>query len=53
MLLLLALAGGGAFRTVQPTLHTTTQIDVIRLFLRSDIVCERESERAWRIEVRA
>ena len=53
LLLLLALAGGGAFRTVQPTLHTMTQIDVIRLFLNLDIVCERESERAWRIEVRA
>jgi RNA 3'-terminal phosphate cyclase (ATP) len=52
LLLLLALAGGGSFRTVEPTLHTTTQIDVIRLFLKSDIVCERESERVWRIEVR-
>jgi hypothetical protein len=40
-------------RTVEPTLHTTTQIDVIRMFLKSDILCERESERAWRIEVRS
>jgi RNA 3'-terminal phosphate cyclase (ATP) len=53
LLLLLALAGGGSFRTVEPSLHTTTQIDVIKQFLSCDIVSERETERAWRIDVRA
>jgi RNA 3'-terminal phosphate cyclase (ATP) len=52
LLLLLALAGGGSFRTVEPTAHTMTQVEVIRAFLTYDIVCERESERAWRMEVR-
>ena len=53
LLLLMALAGGGSFRTVEPTAHTTTQVEVIRQFLAYDIVCERESERAWRVEVRS
>jgi len=33
LLIPMALAGGGRFRTVPPTLHTTTNIDVIRRFL--------------------
>jgi RNA 3'-terminal phosphate cyclase (ATP) len=53
LLLLQALAGGGVFRTVEPTGHTTTQVEVIRQFLPYDIACVKESERAWRIEVRA
>jgi RNA 3'-terminal phosphate cyclase (ATP) len=52
LLLLLALAGGGSFRTVEPTLHTTTQVEIIKNFLAYDIVCERESEHAWHMEVR-
>ncbi len=53
LLLMMALAGGGAFRTVTPTLHTTTQVDIIRQFLAYDIVCEQESERVWRVEVQS
>jgi RNA 3'-terminal phosphate cyclase (ATP) len=49
LLPLLALAGGGSFRTVEPTLHTTTQVEIIRNFLACDIACERESERVWRV----
>jgi RNA 3'-terminal phosphate cyclase (ATP) len=33
LLLPMALAGGGRFRTVEPSLHTTTNIDVIQRFL--------------------
>lgn len=33
LLLPLALAGGGSYRTSAPTLHTRTNVDVIRLFL--------------------
>jgi RNA 3'-terminal phosphate cyclase (ATP) len=51
LMLLMALAGGGSFRTLQPTLHTTTQVEVIREFLAYDIVCERESELVWRVDV--
>jgi RNA 3'-terminal phosphate cyclase (ATP) len=52
LLLLLALAGGGSFRTVEPSLHTMTQIEVIKSFLPCDVVCERETERVWRVDVR-
>jgi RNA 3'-terminal phosphate cyclase (ATP) len=37
LLLLCALAGGGRYRTVAPSLHTTTNADVIRRFLPVDI----------------
>lgn len=55
LLLPMALAGGGAFRTVEPTLHTTTNGEVIGRFLpvrfdaREDRVGERPS---WVIEAR-
>lgn len=37
LLLPMALAKGGAFRTLKPSLHTTTQMDVIRIFLGATI----------------
>lgn len=37
LLLPMALSGGGAFRTVKPSRHTTTNIDVISMFLNVDI----------------
>jgi len=40
LLLPMVLAGGGRFRTVQPTLHTTTNAEVIRMFYDVDIACE-------------
>ncbi len=52
LLVPMALAGGGAFRTPEPTPHTRTVAEVIRLFLDVDIAMTRESELAWRVEVR-
>lgn len=51
LLLPMALAGGGAFRTLAPSLHTTTNIEIIRQFLDVPIRVEREHEKIWRIEV--
>ncbi len=55
LLLPMALAGGGAFRTVEPTLHTTTNAEVIGRFLpvrfdvREDQVGDRKT---WVFEAR-
>jgi RNA 3'-terminal phosphate cyclase (ATP) len=42
LLLPLAMAGGGSFRTVAPTLHTRTNIEVIERFLPVRFVVEPE-----------
>ena len=51
VLLPLALAGGGRFRTLPPTSHTLTHIEVIRRFLPVDIRTVEEYERRVRVEV--
>ncbi|HJZ83720.1 MAG TPA: RNA 3'-terminal phosphate cyclase [Polyangia bacterium] len=51
LLLPMALAGGGRFRTLAPTAHTRTQIEVLQKFLGLKVGAEPESDRAWRIEV--
>jgi len=51
LLLPLALAGTGSFRTVTPSLHTRTNIDVIRQFLDIPIRLEQEKETVWRVEM--
>lgn len=43
LLLLLALAGSGAFATVSPSLHTTTQVDLIPRFLDVSIRVEPQA----------
>ena len=50
LVLLLALAGHGTFRTTTPTKHTRTQLDVIPRFLSTSISCTEETGGAWRIE---
>lgn len=50
LLLPLALAGG-AFRTLAPSAHTTTNVDVIRRFLHVPIGIEHEGGPAYRITV--
>ncbi|HEX8137733.1 MAG TPA: RNA 3'-terminal phosphate cyclase [Pyrinomonadaceae bacterium] len=52
LLVPLALAGGGSFLTMQPSLHTTTNIAVIKNFLDTTITVEQVSERLFRIEVK-
>jgi len=51
LLLPMAIGRGGVFRTVRPTLHTTTQAEVIRAFLDVSISIEQESERVFRVTV--
>lgn len=51
LLLWLAIAGDGAFRTVAPTPHTTTQCDVIRAFVDVDITWNQVAPQAWEARV--
>jgi RNA 3'-terminal phosphate cyclase (ATP) len=51
LLLPLALAGGGTFRTVKPSAHTLTNADVIRQFVDVSIVVEQERDDAYRVTV--
>jgi RNA 3'-terminal phosphate cyclase (ATP) len=46
-----ALAGGGKFRTLSPSQHTTTNIEVVKQFL--DIVCSinQPNKNLWEIEL--
>ena len=52
LLLPLALAGGGAFRTMPLSLHATTNFEVIRLFLDVSIDVARVSETVVDVTVR-
>ena len=51
LLLPMALAGGGAFRTVEPTLHTRTNAEVIERFLTVQFSLAADDEKAWRVSV--
>jgi RNA 3'-terminal phosphate cyclase (ATP) len=51
LLLPMALAGSGTFRTVKPSLHSTTNAMVIQRFLAVSIQFEQENELAWRVIV--
>jgi RNA 3''-phosphate cyclase len=51
LLLPLALAGGGSFNTLRPTLHTQTNIEVIANFLDVKIVMEELGEDVWHITI--
>lgn len=52
LLLPMALAGGGAYTTLQPSLHTTTNIEVIKKFLDVQITVTPLEGKVWRIEIR-
>jgi RNA 3'-terminal phosphate cyclase (ATP) len=51
LLIPLVLAGGGSFRTTKPSLHTTTNAEVIQRFVTIPIRTEQESELLWRVQV--
>lgn len=51
LLLPLALAGGGSFRTLRPTTHTTTNARVIEAFLPVRIDAHDEGDGVWRVDV--
>jgi RNA 3'-terminal phosphate cyclase (ATP) len=49
LLLPLAVAGKGAFRTMAPTRHTLTNIEVIEKFLELNIRCEDAGKGIWQV----
>jgi RNA 3'-terminal phosphate cyclase (ATP) len=51
LLIPMALAGGGSFRTTKPSLHTTTTAEVIQRFLPVPIRIDQESELVWCVKV--
>jgi RNA 3'-terminal phosphate cyclase (ATP) len=51
LLLPMALGEGGSFTTVKPTLHTMTNIEVIKRFLEVEIEMTNISDKLWKIEV--
>jgi len=51
LLLAIALAGG-RFRTIEPSEHTRTNIEVIRQFLEVEVSCTPSAVDVWEIEVR-
>jgi RNA 3'-terminal phosphate cyclase (ATP) len=51
LLLPMALAGGGSFRTTNPSLHSTTNAAIIQRFLAISIRFEPESDLVWRASV--
>jgi RNA 3'-terminal phosphate cyclase (ATP) len=51
LLVPMALAGGGTFRSLKPTAHTVTNADVIRRFLDVPIAVEHERDDVYRVSV--
>jgi RNA 3'-terminal phosphate cyclase (ATP) len=51
LLLPLALAGGGAFRSLAPSSHARTQTEILRAFLGTETRMEPVSEMAWHFEL--
>ncbi|KYF52385.1 RNA 3'-phosphate cyclase [Sorangium cellulosum] len=51
LLLPIALAGRGAFRTVRPSSHTTTHLQLLRDLLGIRASIEQVSEQAWHVEI--
>jgi RNA 3'-terminal phosphate cyclase (ATP) len=51
LLLPMALAGGGSFRTLAPTLHLTTNAEVIRRFLPIEVNMLKHVQNDWEIRV--
>jgi len=51
LLLPMALAGAGKFRTVKPSLHSITNANIIQRFLPVAIQFDQESDLAWRVTV--
>jgi RNA 3'-terminal phosphate cyclase (ATP) len=52
LLVPLALAGGGSFRTVEPSLHTRTNAEIVERWLPVRVELTDEGSGAWRVDVR-
>jgi RNA 3'-terminal phosphate cyclase (ATP) len=51
LLIPMALAGGGKFRTLSPTQHTTTNAEIIKKFLDVEIAINEYDQNQWEIEI--
>ena len=51
LLIPMAMAGGGKFRTLSPSKHTTTNIEIIKKFLDVEINLNQNDRNQWEIEV--
>lgn len=51
LLIPVALAGGGSYITGKPSLHTTTNIEIIQKFLDVEIRLAPVNDKTWRIEI--
>ncbi len=51
LLIPMALAGGGKFRTLSPTKHTTTNAEIIKKFIDVDIAINEYDQNRWEIEL--
>jgi RNA 3'-terminal phosphate cyclase (ATP) len=51
LLIPFALAGGGSYTTGQPSLHTTTNIEVIKMFLDVRISARPLDDNVWKVEI--
>lgn len=51
LLIPMALAGGGKFRTLSPSRHTLTNIEVLKRFIDVEISVERIEDKVWEIGV--
>ena len=51
LLLPMALGSGGVFRTLKPSLHCTTQLRLLELFLAAKATAVEERADVWRLEV--
>jgi RNA 3'-terminal phosphate cyclase (ATP) len=51
LLIPMALAGGGKFRTLSPTQHTKTNIEIIKKFLDVEIAVIEYDQNQWEIEI--
>ena len=51
ILLPMTLSGKGSFTTTKPSLHTMTNIDVIKLFVEIDITVKQQTDMRWKIAV--
>jgi RNA 3'-terminal phosphate cyclase (ATP) len=51
LLIPMALAGGGKFRTLSPTQHTTTNAEIIKKFIDVEIAINEYDQNRWEIEI--
>ncbi len=51
LLVPMALAGGGKFRTLSPTKHTTTNAEIIKKFLGVEIAMNEYDQNKWEIKI--